>query len=48
MIRIGYAAFMREISDEKLMQRYAKGDAKAFDQLYARHRAPLYRYFIRR
>ena len=29
------------------MQRYAKGDAKAFDQLYARHRAPLYRYFIR-
>ena len=47
MIRIGYAAFMREISDEKLMQRYAKGDAKAFDQLYARHRAPLYRYFIR-
>jgi len=33
MIRIGYAAFMREISDEKLMQRYAKGDAKAFDQL---------------
>jgi len=47
MIRIGYAALMREISDEKLMQRYAKGDAKAFDQLYARHRAPLYRYFIR-
>ena len=47
LIRIGYAAFMREISDEKLMQRYAKGDAKAFDQLYARHRAPLYRYFIR-
>ncbi|MDH3901700.1 MAG: sigma-70 family RNA polymerase sigma factor [Xanthomonadales bacterium] len=47
LIRIGYAAFMREISDEKLMQRYAKGDARAFDQLYARHRAPLYRYFIR-
>ena len=38
---------MREMSDEKLMQRYAKGDAKAFDQLYARHRAPLYRYFNR-
>ena len=38
---------MQEMSDEKLMQRYAKGDAKAFDQLYARHRAPLYRYFIR-
>jgi len=38
---------MQEMTDEKLMQRYAKGDAKAFDQLYARHRAPLYRYFIR-
>ena len=47
LIRIGYAAFMREISDEKLMRQYAKGDAKAFDQLYARHRAALYRYFIR-
>jgi len=45
--QIGYAAFMREPSDEKLMQRYAKGDASAFDQLYARHRAPLYRYFLR-
>ncbi len=45
--QIGYAAFMQEMSDEKLMHRYAKGDANAFDQLYARHRAPLYRYFIR-
>ena len=45
--QIGYAAFMQGMTDEKLMQRYAKGDAKAFDQLYARHRAPLYRYFIR-
>ena len=47
LIRIGYAALMQEMTDEKLMQRYAKGDAKAFDQLYARHRGPLYRYFIR-
>ena len=46
-LQMGYAAFMREMTDEKLMQRYAKGDAGAFDQLYARHRAPLYRYFIR-
>jgi RNA polymerase sigma-70 factor (ECF subfamily) len=45
--QISYAAVMREMSDEKLMQRYAKGDAKAFDLLYARHRAPLYRYFVR-
>ena len=47
LVRIGYAALMKEMTDEKLMQRYVKGDAKAFDQLYARHRAPLYRYFIR-
>jgi len=47
LLQISYAAFMREMTDEKLMQRYAKGDAKAFDQLYARHRGPLYRYFIR-
>ncbi len=44
---IRYAADMRELSDEILMQRYARGDARAFDELYARHRAPLYRYFIR-
>jgi RNA polymerase sigma-70 factor (ECF subfamily) len=47
LLQISYAFFMREMTDEKLMQRYAKGDAKAFDQLYARHRAPLYRYFNR-
>jgi len=45
--QISYAALMQGMTDEKLMQQYAKGDAKAFDQLYARHRAPLYRYFIR-
>ncbi len=47
LLHISYAAFMRETTDEKLMQQYAKGDAKAFDQLYARHRGPLYRYFNR-
>ena len=35
------------MSDEQLMQRYAKDDAQAFDQLYERHRGALYRYFIR-
>lgn len=29
------------------MLRYSAGDAAAFDILYARHRAPLYRYFLR-
>ena len=44
---ISYASFMLEKTDEQLMQQYAKGDTKAFDELYARHRAPLYRYFNR-
>ena len=47
LTRIGYAGFMREMTDEKLMQRYAKGDAQAFERLYERHRGPLYRYFKR-
>ena len=35
------------ISDEQLMQQYAKGDALAFEQLYARHKGGLYRYCLR-
>ena len=34
-------------SDDSLMTRYARGDAAAFEQLYARHEAALYR-FVRR
>jgi RNA polymerase sigma-70 factor (ECF subfamily) len=37
----------RDASDTDLMQRYAAGDARAFDILYARHKAPLYRYLLR-
>ena len=33
--------------DEVLMLAYAAGDAAAFDQLYARHRGPLYRFLLR-
>lgn len=33
--------------DDELMQAYANGDAAAFDRLYERHRAALYR-FVRR
>jgi len=47
LARIRYANFMRETTDEQLMQQYAQGDAAAFDQLYTRHRAALYRYFKR-
>jgi RNA polymerase sigma factor (sigma-70 family) len=34
-------------SDESLMLAYGLGDPLAFDCLYARHRAPIYRYLLR-
>lgn len=37
----------RNVSDEILMVRYAKGDAGAFDELLARHRNPLFGYLCR-
>lgn len=37
----------QNISDEQLMLDYAKGDNNAFDQLYARHKGGVYRYFLR-
>jgi len=36
-----------EASDEALMLAYARGDAAAFERLYARHKGPTYRYFLR-
>jgi RNA polymerase sigma-70 factor (ECF subfamily) len=36
-----------QMSDEQLMQSYCRGDALAFDALYARHEAALFR-FVRR
>ncbi len=33
--------------DQQLMLRYQRGDAQAFDLLYARHKGPLYRYCLR-
>jgi RNA polymerase sigma-70 factor, ECF subfamily len=39
------AADMRD--DAALLLAYAAGDARAFEILYARHRAPLYRYLVR-
>lgn len=36
-----------DLPDEDLMLAYARGDASAFDRLYARHEAALYR-FVRR
>jgi RNA polymerase sigma-70 factor (ECF subfamily) len=34
-------------NDEELMLRYARGDAGAFDALYARHRGGVFRYLLR-
>ena len=34
-------------SDESLMLAYARGDATAFGRLYARHKGPTFRYFLR-
>lgn len=33
--------------DGELMRRYAAGETAAFDALYARHRAPLYRFLLK-
>lgn len=38
---------MTERSDEDLMTAYAGGDMAAFEQLYGRHRGPLYRFLLR-
>lgn len=38
---------MSEDTDEELMLRYGAGDREAFEQVYRRHRGPLYRYFLR-
>jgi RNA polymerase sigma-70 factor (ECF subfamily) len=34
-------------SDEQLMLSYARGDARAFETLYGRHKGPLYRFVLR-
>src|SRR5256885_15912766 len=36
-----------EASDEELMLRYGRGEARAFELLYSRHRLPLYRFLLR-
>ncbi|RXJ74140.1 RNA polymerase subunit sigma-24 [Veronia nyctiphanis] len=38
---------MTEKNDEQLMLAYGNGDSAAFTELYQRHKAPLYRYFLR-
>jgi RNA polymerase sigma factor (sigma-70 family) len=38
---------MAQATDEQLMLAYRGGDGAAFDMLYARHRAPLFRFVLR-
>lgn len=38
---------MGEVSDEQLMRAYRGGDVRAFETLYTRHRARLFRFFLR-
>jgi RNA polymerase sigma-70 factor (ECF subfamily) len=38
---------MEEPDDAELMRRYAAGDARAFERLYARHRGALHRFLVR-
>ena len=45
--QVAYAAVMEDGSDDDLMQRYADGDATAFDVLYERYKGPIYRYCLR-
>jgi len=35
------------LNDAALLVRYSAGEARAFDELYQRHRGPLYRYYAR-
>jgi len=37
----------RDTDDKVLMIRYRDGEVAAFEKLYARHKGPLYRYFLR-
>jgi len=36
-----------DVADEELMQAYQRGDARAFESLYARHKGALYRFMLR-
>jgi RNA polymerase sigma-70 factor (ECF subfamily) len=40
-------AELESLTDEALMSAYGRGAARAFEALYARHRAATYRYFLR-
>lgn len=45
--RLGAVNDATEPADDALMLAYAGGDVRAFEQLYGRHRGPLYRFLVR-
>ncbi|MEM8982058.1 MAG: sigma-70 family RNA polymerase sigma factor [Pseudomonadota bacterium] len=45
--RLAYARPMAAADDTELMQRYADGDAGAFEPLYRRHNDAVFRYLVR-
>ena len=47
-VDIAFTGDMNEkLSDEQLILKYSKGDLSAFEILYSRHKAPLFRYCFR-
>ena len=42
-----FGVMPREESDEALMLRYRNGEVRAFEQLYGRHKGPLFRFMLR-
>lgn len=38
---------LSELNDQELMERYGNGDAVAFEELYGRHKGPVFRYVLR-
>lgn len=47
VIRVMLPGMAGRIDDRVLMVRYRNGDVAAFETLYAHHKGPLYRYFLR-
>ncbi|MBT8130791.1 MAG: RNA polymerase sigma factor [Gammaproteobacteria bacterium] len=38
---------LSELNDQELMSRYSDGETLAFEELYSRHKGPVYRYLLR-
>lgn len=47
LLSVEVAGSREQLKDEDLLARYAKGDLKAFEVLYMRHRKPIYNFILR-